>query len=185
MFFFDQKNNGLIINIENTMMMILKTTYLHFKCLIFMIPALLTSCQSTDKKASIINSKYFFLDAEEQMASEDPMVEFEKKHLLYGAISQKEKNQRSGHYYVFDWIDPNWSHFKNSSTLVRFEYRQKKTGSKIHRKDFYPQSQITYRNKTKIKITGKDYQVNGKVTAWRFSIIREGTIITSDQSYLW
>ena len=56
-----------------------------------MIPALLTSCQSTDKKASIINSKYFFLDAEEQMASEDPMVEFEKKHLLHGAISQKKK----------------------------------------------------------------------------------------------
>ena len=68
---------------------------------------------------------------------------------------------------------------------MRFEYRQKKTGSKIHRKDLTTSSQTSYRNKIKIKITGKDYQQNGKVTAWRISIFRDGHVLASDQSYLW
>ena len=156
-----------------------------FKCLIFMIPGIFFGCQSINKKVSITNSKYFFMDAEDQIDSEDPMVSFEKKYLLHGAVSEKEKIHRSGHYYVFDWIYPNWESFKNSPIVMRFEYRQKKTGSKIHRKDLTTSSQTSYRNKIKIKITGKDYQQNGKVTAWRISIFRDGHVLASDQSYLW
>ena len=69
-----------------------------FKCLIFIISGIFIGCQSINKKVSITNSKYFLLDAEDQIDSEDPMVSFEKKYLLHGAVSEQEKIQRSGHY---------------------------------------------------------------------------------------
>ena len=62
-----------------------------FKCLIFMIPGIFIGCQSINKKVSITNSKYFFLDAEDKIDSEDPMVSFEKKYLLHGAVSLNKK----------------------------------------------------------------------------------------------
>lgn len=154
------------------------------KSLIVMLSMMLVSCKYSNRDVTIINSKYFHLDAEANVNSQDPMVRFEKKHLLYGAITQQEKKLRSGHYYIFDWLNPNWKN-PNESITVRFEYRQKQTGSKTHRKDFKPSRSQSLKNKTKIKITGREYLQNGKVTAWRFSIIRGNSVIASDQSYLW
>ena len=154
------------------------------KSFIVILPMMLISCKHTNQEVTIVNSKYFHLNAEEDIASQDPMVRFEKKHLLHGAITEREKRLRSGHYYVFDWLNPNWKN-SNQPITVRFEYRQKHTGSKIHRRDLKTLRSTSLRNKTKIKIAGKEYLQNGKVTAWRFSIMRGEMLITSDQSYLW
>ena len=78
------------------------------KSLIVMLSMILVSCKYSNRDVTIINSKYFHLDAEANVNSQDPMVRFEKKHLLYGAITQQEKKLRSGHYYIFDWLNPNW-----------------------------------------------------------------------------
>ena len=71
--------------------------------------------------------KYFHLDPSKKIDSPDPMIRFEQLHYLHGAITEEQSNQRAGHYYVFWWNDN-----RTDPANVRFEYRQKNTGSQIH-----------------------------------------------------
>ena len=156
----------------------LTNLFLRF-CAVILVILLNSGCQSLTSQAKITNSKYFHLDPEKEINSSDPMVRFEQLHFLHGAITDKEKKQRAGHYYVFWWTDP--SHMP---VTIRFEYLQKKTGSKIYYREVNTLNPRA-KNKTRFKVTGKEYQSKGKVTAWRVLIVRENQIIASDQSYLW
>ena len=156
----------------------LTNLFLRF-CAVILVILLNSGCQSLTSQTKITNSKYFHLDPEKEINSPDPMVRFEQLHFLHGAVTDKEKKQRAGHYYVFWWTDPS-----HRPVTIRFEYRQKKTGSKIYYRTVNVSNPRT-RNKTRFKVTGKEYQSKGKVTAWRVLIVRDNQIITSDQSYLW
>ena len=148
-------------------------------CAVILVIVLNSGCHSLPSKTKITNSKYFHLDPKKEINSPDPMVRFEQLHFLHGAITEKERKQRAGHYYVFWWTDPS-----HSPVTIRFEYRQKKTGSKIYYSEVKALNPKT-KNKTRFKVTGKEYQSKGKVTAWRVLILRKDQIIASDQSYLW
>ena len=148
-------------------------------CAVTLAILLNSGCLSLDSQIQITNSKYFHLDPEKEINSPDPMVRFEQLHFLHGAVTDKEKKQRAGHYYVFWWTDPS-----RSPATIRFEYRQKKTGSEVYYREVKALNPRT-KNKTRFQVTGKEYHSKGKVTAWRVSIIRENQIIASDQSYLW
>ena len=152
--------------------------YLRFCAALFLI-LLHSGCQSLNSGTKITNSKYFHLDPEKEINSLDPMVRFEQLHFLHGAVTEKEKEQRAGHYYVFWWTDPH-----HRPATIRFEYRQKKTGSKVYYREVRTLNPKK-KNKTRFEITGKEYKSKGKVTAWRVLILRENQIIASDQSYLW
>lgn len=155
-------------------------TNLFFRfCAVILMILLNSGCQSLTSQTKITNSKYFHLDPEKEITSPDPMVRFEQLHFLHGAVTEKEKEQRAGHYYVFWWTDP----YRGPIT-IRFEYRQKKTGSKVYYQEVKSLNPKT-KNKTRFKVTGKEYKSKGKVTAWRVLIVRENQIIASDQSYLW
>ena len=156
----------------------LTNLFLRF-CAVILVILLNSGCESLTRQIKITNSKYFHLDPEKEINSPDPMIRFEQLHFLHGAVTEKEKKQKAGHYYVFWWTDPS-----RTPVTIRFEYRQKKTGSKIYYREikaFNPR----VKNKTRFKVTGTEYQSKGKVTAWRVLIVQENQIIASDQSYLW
>lgn len=140
------------------------------------------ACQSNNLNQSgtaITNSKYFLLDPAKQPASVDPMIRFEQRHYLHGAITREERKGRYGHYYVFWWTDS-----ARTPAVIRLEYRQENTGVQVKVQEFAVNAPYR-RNKSRFQVTGADYQNGGRVTSWRVSIIRNGRVIAHDQSYLW
>ncbi len=144
---------------------------------------LMTSSCKSNKLATqetvITNSKYFLLDPAKQPASVDPMIRFEQRHHLRGAITREELKDRYGHYYVFWWNDS-----ALTPAVIRLEYRQENTGMQTKVQKFAVNAPYP-KNKTRFQVTGANYQTGGRVTSWRISIIRDGKIIAHDQSYLW
>ena len=140
------------------------------------------ACKSNDLAISgttITNSKYFLLDPGQQPNSVDPMIRFEQRHHLHGAITREQRKERRGHYYVFWWHDR-----ELTPVIMRLEYRQENTGVNTRVQEIAVNAPRRS-NKTRFQVTGANYQTGGRVTSWRISIIRDGKIIAHDQSYLW
>lgn len=140
------------------------------------------SCSSVDKSGStyFTNVKYYNLDLEKELVTNDRMVQFEQRHYLHGAISKEERSDREGHYYTFAWSTTDTT----SPTAIRFEYRQKETGPAVQTVEL-PVENVRRNNRTTISIIGEAYHTLGPVRSWRVSILRNGEVADSDQSYLW
>ena len=146
------------------------------------ITSLFTSCSTGDKSGptTFDSVRYYHLDLDKDVETPDPMVRFEQQHYLHGAITAEERNARQGHYYTLWWDTVDTS----TPTTVRFQYRQLETGPQVHVIEV-PIDSINSRNKTKINVTGQAYQTNGRVTAWRATILRNGQEVAEEKSYLW
>ena len=141
-----------------------------------------SSCSSVDKSGStyFTNVKYYNLDLEKELLTVDRMVQFEQKHHLHGAVSKEEQRSREGHYYTFAWSTSDLT----SPALLRFEYRQKQTGPTVQTVEL-PIDDVRKTNRSTVSIIGEAYHTLGPVSSWRVSIVRNGEVVASDQSYLW
>jgi len=158
-------------------------TFLMFPALAVGILALSgASCSTADKTGStyFTNVKYYNLDLQKPLVTADRMVQFEQKHYLHGAISNEERRNREGHYYTFAWNTTDTT----SPAVVRFEYRQKETGPAVQTVEV-PVDPVRKSNRTTVAIIGDAYHTLGPVRSWRVSIVRNGEVVVSDQSYLW
>ena len=123
---------------------------------------------------------YFYLDPSARVETADEMVRFESRHRLYGAISAEERRAREGHYYAFPWRTTD----KVSPASLLFEYRQANTGALVHSLRV-PLENVRRKNVAHVEIVGEPFELNGKVTAWRATIERNGVGVASKRSYLW
>lgn len=111
--------------------------------------------------------------------TDDRMIEFEHRRHLRGAVETTELRERYGNHYTVFWK----SETRNPAT-VRLEYRQGKTGLRVHTQEVFVASPKRT-NTTHFKVVGGDYQEQGKVTQWKASILENGTVVAEYQSYLW
>ena len=109
----------------------------------------------------------------------DPMARHENLRRLYGAVSMEERRQRLGQYYTVLWNAE-----AGVEKEVRFEYQQGKTASRIKtlRREI---ARGTASGKEQFAVVGDDYFDNGRVLAWRISLLADGAKVASEQSYLW
>ena len=142
----------------------------------------LSACSSTQTEGDTTMSRpdYYFLDPGTKIDTPDEMIRFEPRHRLYGAVTKEERRAREGHYYSFPWSTVD----KDSDASLLFEYRQQNTGAQVHALRV-PIDEVRRKNVTRVEIIGEPYQTNGKVTAWRATIERNGTAADKKQSYLW
>ncbi len=109
----------------------------------------------------------------------DAAVAFERQYRLYGALTALDARQRLGNYYTIFWRAK-----RPADVTVRFEYRQEK----LHA--FTQAREATYRdakgtNRTVFAIVGDDFINDGRVIAWRESLIVNGQVVATNRSYLW
>lgn len=144
--------------------------------------ALLGACSSAGPNGDTVMKRpdYFYLDPNARIESADEMVRFESRYRLYGAISEEEMSAREGHYYSFPWTTTD----KTSAAALLFEYRQANTGALVHSLRV-PLEKVRRKNVAHVEIVGEPFELNGKVTAWRATIERNGVAAASKQSYLW
>jgi hypothetical protein len=142
----------------------------------------LLSCSSASvgNGGKISKVKYYHLVPNVPLVVQDPAITFERQHYLFGAVTKTEILNRGGHYYTVFWkVDD-----RSQPVTVRFEYRQANNG--LQTKVIEAQvDDIRRSNATKFQVTGDEYTTNGRVTAWRVTLMRGKEELVSKASYLW
>lgn len=111
--------------------------------------------------------------------SDNPVINFERDRLNFGALSNDERRQREGTYFDFFWRAK-----RPAEVTVRFEYRQAQTGNAVFAQEiFVPQARGTM--KSSFEVIGDSFLWDGPVTAWRCLIIENNRIVAFTQSFLW
>jgi hypothetical protein len=126
-------------------------------------------------------TKQYFLDpAGPRLTGQiDASVTFERAYRLYGAITALDQHERYGNYYDFFWIAR-----READVAVRLEYRQEKLHAFVQAREVrYPHAHGRYQ--TELAIIGDDFFDDGRVIAWRASLIVDGRIVATTRSYLW
>lgn len=142
----------------------------------------LASCSSVSKGpgGEISKVKYYFMVPDKKIRANDPAIVFEHDYHLYGAVTKKEIMARGGHYYTIFWKVND----RTQPVTVRFEYRQANTG--LTTKTLTTEvDDVRKSNVTKFEVTGDEFITNGRVTAWRISLMRGKEELASQESYLW
>ncbi len=125
--------------------------------------------------------KQYFLDplAPRIVGQVDASVSFERGYRMFGAITALDQHQRYGNYYDFFWVAR-----RTADVRVRLEYRQEQLHAFVQAREVeYPQARGHYR--TEFAILGDDFFDDGRVIAWRASLIVDGRIVAVRRSYLW
>jgi hypothetical protein len=110
---------------------------------------------------------------------QEASITFERQYRLFGAVTKLDQHQRFGHYFDFFWRAK-----RPADLTVRLEYRQEQLHAHVQAQE------ISYTNihgshKTEFKVVGDDYFDNGRVIAWRCSLIENGRIVAENRSFLW
>ena len=125
----------------------------------------------------------FHLRGERTLANRQaPMIRGEAQYRIDQNLSAKERKSKFGQYYVIKWKDKVLD--KNTEPAeILFQYRQAATGRKIQEKSISLSSLDT--NKVKISIIGDEYLKKGRVLSWKASLLQDGNLKASEQSFLW
>ncbi|MEM7009990.1 MAG: hypothetical protein AAF585_00780 [Verrucomicrobiota bacterium] len=130
--------------------------------------------------SEIIKVKIERINLSEQFRTDDPMIAFERRHLLFGAYKSEDYYAREGRYYTIFWETKD----RAPGLVVRFEYIQANTEDKIHVKEVAV-DKVKRRNVTKFNVIGEEFQENGNVLAWRATLVRGDEVVATYESYLW
>ena len=111
---------------------------------------------------------------------DEPTLAFERKRLLFGAVTGNDVRNRYGDYFTFFWRTK-----RPADLTLRLEYRQQNLAAYVQAREIeYPAARGAYH--TSLNITGDDFQEAGRITAWRVLLIENHrTIVALSQSYLW
>jgi hypothetical protein len=107
-------------------------------------------------------------------------IAFEKSYRFYGAVTALDGRAHYGNYYAFFWRSR-----RAADVTVRFEYRQDKLHALVQAREIrYPHIRRGT-HETEFAIIGEDFFDDGRVIAWRVSLIVDGRIVATKRSYLW
>jgi hypothetical protein len=110
---------------------------------------------------------------------QDASIRFERQYRLFGAVTKLDQRERFGNYFDFFW-----KAHRAANLTVRLEYRQEKLHAHVQAQEVvYPNARGNY--KTEFKVVGDDYLDDGRVIAWRCSLIENGRIVAERHSYMW
>ena len=140
----------------------------------------LVSCAGGGADTAIRKVQMFHLKTPNPVASKDYLISSETKKRMWGAISNQERMERVGNYYTVHWR----TNDSATPVVVKMEYRQANTGSKLYTQEKTYASPGTS-NKTEFTVTGQAYQTQGRVVAWRIQVIQGGQVIGQETSFLW
>ena len=111
--------------------------------------------------------------------AQDASIRFERQYRLFGAVTKLDQRERTGNYFDFFWKAR-----RPADLTMRLEYKQEKLHAHVQAQEiFYPQAHGMH--KTEFKVVGDDYFDDGRVIAWRCSLIENGRIVAETHSYLW
>ena len=140
-----------------------------------------TSCATSDRSPSAVTKvKYFHLDPKKRVRTYDRMIRFDQQYYRYGAVSNEQLIEKTGHYYSVFWKTDD----RSADVKLRLDYRHQSTGPKNYSFEI-DIDKVLRRNVTKFAVIGEDYQKLGPVTAWKVSLLINGEVAGENKSFLW
>jgi hypothetical protein len=111
--------------------------------------------------------------------TKDVMIDFERKHRLWGAVDGADNQAKTGQYFDFFWRAK-----RRANLTIRIEYRQANLKNYVQGRE---QSYVNVRgsHETEFAIVGTDYETDGPITSWRAILIENRTIVALLQSRTW
>jgi len=113
--------------------------------------ALAAPASATDE-VEIRKVNYTDLTYERVQRTSDPMIGFERRRLLFGAITTEDYRARRGKYFTVLWKAQDTA----PGIVVRFEYLQSFTGAEIHLQEVTA-DKVERNNATDFQVTGRDF----------------------------
>src|ERR1700758_2510281 len=111
--------------------------------------------------------------------TKDLMIDFERKHRLWGALDASDVSARTGQYFTFFWRAK-----RPANLTIRLEYRQANLKNYVQARElYYPNAQGSHRSE--FAIVGNDYASDGPITSWRAILIENRKIVALLQSRTW
>ena len=111
--------------------------------------------------------------------TKDLMVDFERKHRLWGALDGADVSARTGQYFTFFWRAK-----RRANLTIRLEYRQAYLKNYVQGRELdYPNAKGSH--KSEFAIVGNDYETDGPITSWRAILIEGRKIVALLQSRTW
>ena len=135
---------------------------------------------AAEAEISKVNYHHLTEDTADQKA-EDPMVSFERRSLLYGAVQLADQRARYGSYYTVFW---KVADRRGGPVTIRFEYRQEKTAAQVKTRELEVLD-IKRSNTARFAVIGDEFTNSGKVVAWRASVVRDDRVLATYESFLW
>jgi hypothetical protein len=109
----------------------------------------------------------------------DLMIDFERKHRVWGAIDGPDVAAKTGQYFVFFWRSK-----RPGYITLRLEYRQINLKNYVQARElYYPQAKGNHTSE--FAIVGSDYEMDGPITSWRAILIEDRKIVGLLQSRTW
>jgi hypothetical protein len=106
-------------------------------------------------------------------------LEFEYKYFSHGAVTEEQKKNRYGNYFIVSWAN-----YVPGNYELRLDFRQEDSNEKI-KSLVIPFNNAKGNHKARFAVTGDTYADFGKVNSWRISVVRDGTIVAQEKSYIW
>lgn len=134
------------------------------------------SLVSCARQSEPFNVDLFKLRGAELADHDAAMVRGDQNFVLYGRVSDKERDLSEGIYYVVRRRDV------DREATVRFSYQRAGTGSKMMVKTVKLPEGV---KRHEFTFVGEDFKKDGKVLAWKAELIEDGKVVSSKQSYMW
>lgn len=137
----------------------------------------LASCASGPANG-FTKHKIFRMDPDNRPVAMDQSLPFEHKRLLYGAVTQEERQARKGNYYTFFWRVAD----RSRPVTLRFDYRQSATGFTVHSKQLEAPARDGI---ARFEVVGDEFRRNGSILGWKCTLLQGGEMLDERKSYLW
>ena len=109
----------------------------------------------------------------------DLMIDFERKHRLWGAIDAADTGAKTGQYFTFFWRSK-----RPVYLTLRLEYREANLKNYVQGRElYYPNAKGSHTSE--FAIVGNDYEIDGPITSWRAILIEDRKIVALLQSRTW
>lgn len=111
--------------------------------------------------------------------TKDLMIDFERKHRLWGALLVADILAKTGQYFTFFWRAK-----RPANLTIRLEFRQANLKNYVQGRElYYPNAQGSH--SSEFAIVGNDYANDGPITSWRAILIENRKIVALLQSRTW
>jgi hypothetical protein len=109
----------------------------------------------------------------------DLMIDFERKHRVWGAIDSADFAAKTGQYFTFFWRAK-----RPAYLTLRLEYRQTNLKNYVQARElYYPDAKGSHTSE--FAIVGNDYETDGPITSWRAILIEDRKIVAILPSRTW
>jgi len=105
---------------------------------------------------------------------------YELKYLNWGAVTREQLRAREGQYFTITVANGG----PVSDLMMRFEYRQVKS-KQVVRTLVQEKKKVDGTVRAYFGVVNHAYLAYGPVSAWRFTVLRGGTVVAEAKSFLW